>query len=75
MQKRSVCASQVLGASREDRRVKKESMLGLELSLMKYYEYKVLYQADGGVKKKSDIGDEAKLVHHCLVLASILFMQ
>ena len=57
MQKRSVCASQVLSASREDRRVKKELMVGLELSLMKYYEYKALYQADGGVKKKSDIGD------------------
>ena len=38
MQKHSVCASRVLGASREDRGVKKESMLGLELSLMKHYD-------------------------------------
>ena len=37
--------------------------------------YKALYQADGGVKNKSDIGLEAKLIQHCLVLASILFMQ
>ena len=29
-------------SSREDRRVKKESMLGLELLLMKYCTYKVL---------------------------------
>ena len=44
IQKRSVSASRVLGVSREDRRVKKESMLGLELSLMKYYDaYKALY--------------------------------
>ena len=50
MLKYSVCAS------KEDRRVKKESMLGLELSLMKYYTYKALYQADERVKKESDIG-------------------
>ena len=59
MQKRSMRASRVLGASREDRKLKKESMLGLELSLMKYYDaYKVLNvsQADGGAKKKSDAG-------------------
>ena len=34
MLKCSVCASRVLGASREDRRVKKESMLGLELKVL-----------------------------------------
>ena len=38
MQKYSVCASRVIGASREDKRVKNESMLGLELSRMKYYD-------------------------------------
>ena len=60
-------------SSREDRRVKKESMLGLELSLMKYYAYKVLPVSGRRLSEKKGLilQLEAKLVHHCLHLASI----
>ena len=36
---------------------------------------KAQYHVDGEVKRSQTLGLEAKLVHHCLALASILFMQ
>ena len=75
MQKCSVSACRVFGASREDRRVKKESMLGLELSLMNVMMLIKCCIMQGQTEECKSGSGEAKLVHHCLVLASILFMQ
>ena len=59
MQKRSVCASRILGASRKDRRVKKERCVRQTIDIIYYVPYGQTIdtgQTELGVKRKSEIG-------------------